>query len=75
LAEPGDAGVVANLEVERLAAGSIRAGLEQQRIALCSELVGDLLAGDRVDRRLDLAGPHARVEDQHIRAEVRFRGG
>ncbi len=71
--EPRDGRVVADLEVERIRGRPVGAGLEQQRIALRSELVRDLLRLDPVDRRLDLARRHARVEDDHIRAEVRSR--
>ena len=71
--ESRDCRVVADLEVERILGRSVGAGLEQQRIALRPELVRDLLSLDRVDRRLDLARRHARVEDDHVRAEVRSR--
>ena len=72
-AEARHGGVVADLKIERGGAGSIGAGLEQQRVALSSELVGDLLVGDRVDGRLDLARRHAGVEDHHVRSEIRRR--
>ena len=65
-------GVVANLEVERGGCTAIGAGLEQQCIALRSELVGNLLGGDSIDSRLDLTRRHTGVEDHHIRAEVRL---
>ena len=48
-------GVIANLKVERVATGSIGARLEQQRVALRPELVGDLLGCYCVDCRLDHA--------------------
>jgi len=63
-------GVVTDLKVERVGTGSICAGLEQQRIALSSELVGDLLFCHRVDRRLDLALRHAGIEDVDARTEI-----
>ena len=49
---------------------AVGARLEEQCIALRAELVRHLLCGDRVDRRLDLAGRHARIEDEHVRPEV-----
>ena len=73
-AEARHGGVVADLKVEGVATGSICAGLEQQRIALSSELVGDLLVCHRVDRRLDLALRHAGIEDVDARAEVGLAG-
>src|SRR5439155_19387089 len=45
------------------------AGLEQQGEALSTELVGDLLVGHRVDRRLYLTLRHAGAEDVDVRAE------
>jgi hypothetical protein len=69
-AEPGDLGVVADLEDERMLGRPVRPRLEEQRVALRAELVGDLLGRDRVDLRLDLAGRHARVEDLHVRPEI-----
>ncbi|HEY4388648.1 MAG TPA: hypothetical protein VGN34_29715, partial [Ktedonobacteraceae bacterium] len=56
LFEPGTYGsstTPLNFQVESRGTGSIGTGLEQQRIALSSKLVGDLLARHRVDRRLD----------------------
>src|SRR5438874_3742049 len=61
-AKPGHAGVVADLEVERMCLGSIASRHEQQRIALLAELVADLLGTDRINGGLDLALRHARVE-------------
>ena len=49
LAEARHSGIVADLKVEGGGTRSIGAGLEQQRIALSSKLVGDLLVGDSVD--------------------------
>ncbi len=72
-AEARHGGVVANLKIEGVGAGSICAGLEQQCVALRSELVGDLLVGDGVDGRLDLARRHAGVKDHHVRSEIRRR--
>ena len=77
-AEAGDLGVVADVEPQRLRRRPVRARLEQQREPAGAELVGDLPGGDRVDRGLDLRLRHARVEDQHVGAEVRVarrRGG
>ena len=68
--ETRHASVVADLKVERVGTGAVGAGLEQQRITLSAELVGDLLGGYRVNRRLDLALRHAGVEDIDVRAEV-----
>src|SRR5258706_3248547 len=68
----GHGGVVANLKVKRGRAGTIYTWLEQQCIALRSELIGDLLVRYRVDCRLDLAQWHTRVEDHHVRAKVRL---
>ena len=70
-AQAGHLGVVAHLEVERVGRRAVRAGLEQQRVALRAHLVVDLLGGDGVDGRLDLARRHAGIEDVHVRAEVR----
>src|SRR5258708_15790437 len=70
-AETRYGGVVADLKVKRMSAGPIRAGLEQQCIALSSELVGHLLAGDGVDGCLNLTCRHAVIEDNHVRTEVR----
>ena len=72
-AEARHGGVVADLKVEGVGTGSIGAGLKQQRIALSSELVGDLLVCHRVDRRLDLALRHAGIEDVDARAECAGR--
>jgi hypothetical protein len=77
-AEAGHLGVVADLEVEGIGGGSVRAGHEEQCVALRSELVRDLFRGNSVDGRLDLARRHARIEDLHVRPEVRCgrrRGG
>ena len=71
--ESRDGGVVADLEVERLRGGAVRAGLEEERIALRSELVRHLLGGDGIDGRLDLTRRHARVEDEHVRPEALWR--
>ena len=73
-AEARHGGIVADLKVEGVGTGSICAGLEQQRIALSSELVGHLLVCHRVDRRLDLALRHAGIEDVDARAEVGLAG-
>ncbi len=70
-AEACDLGVVADLEVEGIRRSSVRAGHEEQRVALRPELVSELLRRDRVERRLDLGRRHARIEDLHVRAEVR----
>src|SRR5438874_2598854 len=43
-------------------------------VALGPELIRDLLRGDRVDGRLDLARRHRRREDLDVRAEVRLGG-
>jgi len=75
LAQAHHRGVIADLKIERCGARSVRAGLEQQRIALRSELVGDLLICYRIDRRLDLALRHAGIEDVNVRAEVGLAGG
>ena len=72
--ESGDLGVVADPDDERVGRGAVAAGLEQQRIALGSHLVVDLLGVDRVDRRLDIALRHARVEHLYVRPEVRIPG-
>ena len=56
-----------------LASGSICAGHEQQCVSLRSELVGNLLVGDRVDGHLDLASWHAGVKDPHVRSKIRRR--
>ena len=69
-AEAGHIRVIADLEVKRIGRRSVRAGLEQQCVALRPELVGDLLRGDRVNCRLDLALRHRRVEHQHVRTEI-----
>ena len=63
-------GVVAHLEGQRVGGRAVGAGLEQQRVPLGAELVGDLLVGDRVHRGLDLTLRHARGEDIHVRAEA-----
>jgi hypothetical protein len=73
-AEAGDLRVVADLEDEWIRGAAVRAGLEEQCVPVAPHLVVDLLRGDRVDRRLDLAGRHARIEDQHVRAEARCGG-
>ena len=49
---------------------AVRAGLEQDRVAGVAELRVDLLGRDLVDLRLDLVDRLARVEDDHVRAEV-----
>ena len=72
-AEARHGGVVADLKIKGGGGGSICAGLEQQCVALRSELVGNLLVGDCVDGRLDLARRHAGVKDHHVRSEIRRR--
>lgn len=67
-------GVETDLKVEGGVTGTIGARLEEQRIALSSELIGDLLACHRVDRRLDLTQRHAGIEDVDIRTEVGLAG-
>src|SRR5207302_2532984 len=64
--------VVADLEVERVCRRSVNTRLEQQRVALGAELVGNLLSRDGIDGLLDLADRHARVEDVDIGAEIGF---
>src|SRR5207248_6247200 len=73
--ESRDLGVVADLEIEGVGSRSVRSGLEQQCVALRTELVRDLLRGNVVDRRLDLARRHARIEDDHVRTEIWPRSG
>ena len=72
-AEAGDLGVVAHLQLQGLRRAAVDTRLEQERIAIRPHLGVDLLRVDRVERRLDLAGRHARVEDDHVRAETRHR--
>ena len=72
-AEARNGGVVADLKIKGGAGASICAGHEQQSVALRSELVGNLLVGDRVDDRLDLTCRHAGVKDRHVRSEIRRR--
>ncbi len=67
-------GVETDLKVEGGGTGTIGTRLEEQRIALSSELIGDLLACHRVDRRLDLTQRHAGIEDVDIRTEVGLAG-
>ena len=69
-AQAGHLGVVTHLEGQRVGGRAVAAWLEQQRVSLSAELVGDLLAGDRVHRGLDLALRHARGEEVHVRAEA-----
>jgi hypothetical protein len=61
-------------EHQRGGGGAVHARLEQQRVALGAELVGDLLGRDRVHGGLDLALRHARREDVDVRAEVGLAG-
>src|ERR1700722_18417577 len=63
---------VAQLEVERAGSAAVSAGHKQQRVALRSELVGNLLVGDGVHGCLDLTRRHAGVEHGHVRSEVRL---
>ena len=70
-AQAGDLGVVAHLEGQRVRGRAVGARLEQQRVPLGAELVGDLLVGDRVHGGLDLALRHARSEHVDVRAEGR----
>src|SRR5580692_4343704 len=74
LPESSHAGVVANLKIEGRRARSIRAGLEQQRVALSSELVGKLLFRYRVYRCLDLAERHAGIEYVNVWTKIRLSG-
>ena len=55
----------------RTLAGGTR--FEQQGVALRAHLGIDLLSGDGIDFRLNLADRHAGGEDLHIRAEVGSR--
>ena len=66
-----DAHVVAHLEDERVRRRAIRAGLEEERVALAPKLVVHLQARHRVERRLDLPLGHGRVENDDVWAEVR----
>ena len=72
-AQAGQFGVVAHLQLQRLPRAAVDARLEQERVAVRAHLGVDLLRMDRVDRRLDLGHRHARVEDDHVRAEGRRR--
>ena len=68
-AQPGDLGVVADLDLQRLARRAVGAGPEEQAPAVGAHLVVDLRGVHGVGRGLDLARRHARVEDQHVRPE------
>ncbi len=74
LSEARHARVVPDLEDERTALRPIRAGLEQQRIALAPELVVDLLGRHGIYSSLDRCLRHVRIEDQHVRAKIRRPG-
>ena len=64
-----DRGVVADLNID-----IVGAGLEEERVAHRIKLARRqrLNLGDRVHRGLNSAGGHARVEDSHVRSEVRL---
>jgi hypothetical protein len=66
--------VVAHLQVERVSSAAVCPRLEEQRVSLRAHLIVDLLVGNLVDLRLDLTRRHARIEDDHVRAEVRLAG-
>ena len=68
-AQPRDLGVVADLDLQRLAVGAVRAGPEEQAPPVRAHLVVDLRGTDRIGCGLDLTRRHARVEDQHARPE------
>ena len=68
-AQPGDLGVVAHLDLQRLRRAAVDARLEEERITVRAHLGVDLLGVNRVDGRLDLPDRHARVEDDHVRPE------
>jgi len=69
-AETSYLGVIAHLEDQRISGRAVGARLEEQRVPLGAELVRDLLAGDRIHGRLDLALRHTRREDVDVRAQV-----
>ncbi len=63
-----------NLRVEAdIHIDAVGARLEQQRVTSRTELVGLLLVEDIVQLALDRRCGHARIEDQHVRTEVRRR--
>ncbi len=69
-AEPGDLGVVADLDLQRLGRGAVGARQEEQAPPLRRHLGVDLLLPDRVRTRADLRDRHRRVEDDDPVTEV-----
>jgi hypothetical protein len=65
--QPGNRGVVANLDID-----IISARLEEERVARGIELArGQCLhLGDRIHRDLNRVGGHARVKYGHVRSEI-----
>ena len=59
-------GVIADGDLQRIGVGSVLAGHEQQAVSVRTHLGVALLQPQGIGRRLDLAGRHARIEDDHI---------